>query len=981
MCVPQERTRVPWNSSSRTSVSPSAFYFLRVFPSYLGAPSFSSFPPLCVYVVLVVRVCRPRLVHALTCLVPSPPPDRRISAALSHVRSLSCFLVSSLFSLISPPTCSLCYCARPSLAAAAAACVSLCVCSVLAFTVLGTQSQQRIRYVVAMGSGFSRASAGDTSAPLPPCPLFYNFMPDNRLIPASTLPMRGPGESLRRPQGGCAARVIPLRSLPVVSEKSRKDAKKIVADAKRNKKRGGDSTADEVEARVVAAANALLRNPSLLPSLSSCFLLNIAVDEQGRLVPLLTNDGHAVDTMVGFNDTGAGGPGSSRWNPLKSPRSSFVKKGFNFFATNSPVRTPMFPGAASNRGDSLTSGAERPSQAGENGAAANQLVSTLLPPATAAVNAVGRPAGAAPPPDPPSPQCSEGQPKQRSRIKKGGDDGAQPALPKAPEKLISTFAIAPTPSSSVGPARVVCDTTKDDEQDVSLATPSVCSVLVKDSHFRKSEDGQGGASASVAPALSNGGASGVDGVSPKRMRRKLSRITLLRASERTQWLLFNDSGTHEAQVSALLCYRAQKERSASPMKPIAGEKAPMKPSGKTETASTPAPGDLRVLCRPTPLSHTSLPTKKGKLHLQGMTSSSRRYVEVRPVLVEVFTAAIPAPTTPVEEHQLEEFKKSVASAAAVEVFVVLAPGETVYLAEGDVLGYRLDTLLVPFDTSRSMAVLGRMLTPKMVCSLKKKSEAASKKGYRHTLIFLAKAVAPAVGAAPAHAPRSGPAVARLTGSAMATLPKAATSRAPKHTHTIPPLSSDTLNAAPPNPGHSTVFEAPTEALTDALRSVDDAEATTSATPPQHPPPSSLPAPETAAKGKAAAAAAGGTGAQRRLSLRSHCRKGEASRNGENHCVEAAGNPYSLGAPAIVPSTAAAASPSLGGGAATLPAWSAADAKAALAGRVRSAAGVPALDIKSLAASSDKDGSPPRGDASLEGSEWKSTGPNSLDIAF
>ncbi|TPP45451.1 hypothetical protein CGC20_31440 [Leishmania donovani] len=774
--------------------------------------------------------------------------------------------------------------------------------------------KHRIRHAIAMGSGFSTASAGDTSAPLPPCPLFYNFMPDNQLIPASTLPMRGPGGTVRRPQGGCAARVIPLCSLPVVSEKSRKDAKKIVADAKRNKKRGSDSTAEEVEARAVAAANALLRNPSLLPSLSSCFLLNIAVDEQGRLVPLLTNDEYAVNTMAGFNDTGAGGPGSSCWNPLKSPRSSFLKKGFNFSTTNSPVRTPMLPGAASDRGDSLTSGAERSSQGGENGAAANQLVSTLLPSTTAAVNAVGRSAGAAPPPDPPSPQCSKRQPKRRSRTKKGGGDGAQPALSKAPEKLISTFAIAPAPSSSVGPARIVCDTTTDDEQDVSLATPSVCSVLVKDSHFRKSEDGQGGASASVAPALWNGGVSGVDSVSPQRMRRQLSRITLLRVSERTRWLLFNDSGTHEAQVSVLLCYRAQKEKSTSPMKPIAGEEAPMKPSGRTETASTPAPGDLRVLCCPRPLSHTSLSTNKKELQSQGTSSSSRSYVEVRPVLVEAFTAAIPAPTTPVEEHQLAEFKKNVAGAAAVEVFVVLAPGATVYLAEGDVLGYRLDTLLVPFDASRSMAVLGSMLTPKMVCRLKKKSKAASKKGYRHTLMFLAKAAAPAVGAAPA--PRS-----------------------------------DTLNAAPPDLKQSTVFEAPAEALIDATRRADDAEATTSATPPQHPPPSSLPAPETAAK--------------------------------------AAANPYSFGAPATVPSTAAAASQSLGCGAAdaapeaaaTLPAWSAADAKAARAGYMSSAAGVPVLDLKSLAASSDKDRSAPRGDASVESSEWKSTGTQPLDIAF
>ncbi|CBZ26696.1 hypothetical protein, unknown function [Leishmania mexicana MHOM/GT/2001/U1103] len=826
-----------------------------------------------------------------------------------------------------------------------------------------------------MGSGFSASSAGNTSAPLPPCPLFYNFMPDNQLIPGSTLPMRGPGGSVRRPQGGCAARVIPLRSLPVVSAESKRDAKKIVANAKRNKKRRDDSAAEEGEASAVAAANTLLRNPSLLPSLSSCFLLNIAVDERGRLVPLLTNDGYAVNTMTGFNDTGAAGPGGSRWNPLKSPRPSFVKKGFQFSTINSPVRTPMFPGASSNRGDSFMNGVGRSSHGGENGAAVNQPVSTLLPPATAAVNAVGCSAGEAPPPDPPSPQCIEGQPKWYSHTEKGVDGGAQAALSKTPEKLISTFTIASAPLSSVDPARSVCDTTTDGDQDASLATPSVCSVLVKDSHFRKSEDGQGGASTSVAPALSNGGVSGVDSVSPQRMRRQLTRITLLRVSERTRWLLFNDSSTHEAQVSVLLCYRAHKERSTSPTKPIAGEEVPMKPSGRTKTASTPAPGDLRVLCRPTPLSHTPFSTQK-KLQLQSMSSSSRSYVEVRPVLVEVFTAAIPAPMTPVEEIQLAEFKKSVAGAAAVEVFVVLAPGATVYLAEGDVLGYRLDTLLVPFDKSGSMAVLGRMLTPEMVCRLKK-SGAGSKKGYRHTSMFLAKAAAPAACAVPA--PRSGPAVAHLTDSAMATLPKVATSSAPKHTGVISPLSSDTLNAALPDLRQSTIFEAPTEALTDAPGNAGDAAATMSAAAPQHPPPSSLPVPEPARE----------TGAQRRLSLQHHHGEAEESGNGENHCVEAAGDSYSFGAPATVPSTAAAASPSLGCGTAdaapaapaTLPAWSAADAKAARAGNMRSAAGVPVLDLKSLAINSDNDRSAPRSDAPLEGHKWRGTGANPLDISF
>ncbi|XQJ30889.1 hypothetical protein NXY56_006995 [Leishmania guyanensis] len=786
-----------------------------------------------------------------------------------------------------------------------------------------------------MGAGSSTASAGDAGVPLPTCPLFYNFMPNAQLIPASTLPTRGPDGLLCHPQGGCMARVIQLRSLPVVSEDSKRCAAQIIADAKKKKKRGGDSTADREEANAVAAANDLLRNPSLHPSLSSCFLLSIAVDEQGRLVPLSTGDEHGVNAMAGGGGDGAQLATSKMSEKLTSPRSKIVKKGFSFSVFSSTVRTPLVLGEGGSCEDSVA-GTPRPLRGGNNGAAATKLVSVLSP-VHASVNAGSHPAGDALLPDPPSPHRSEAMPRWRSPTSDSGGDGAQLASSKRPKGLTSSF--ASPPPSSAGSSNAACDTTIEEKQGTPLVTIPMCSVLAKQSHFRKLEEGQGRESTSVASVLPNVGATGGDGVIPPRIRRQLSRITLLRVPQRTRWFLFNDSRTHEAQVSALLCYRAE-EKPTYQKNLIPGEETPMDSSGRTITAATPVPGDLRICCRPTPLSHTSLSSKEMKLQLQSMCSSTRSYVEVQPMAVEVLTAAIPAPKTPMEEEKLAEFKKRASGAAAVEVFVVLAPGATVYLAEGEVLGYKIDTHLVPFDKLASIAVLGRMLTPELVRNLKKKGESVNVKGYRHKLMFLAKPTETTAGAASAHGSSLAPAC--LTGSAMAPPPTAAARGTPKDANFIPPLSSDTPNVSPPDLGRSTISVTSATALTDSAGHAADA---------------------TVAAAKTSAAPY-----WNRLSLQRRCKTAEKSPNDENHS-EGAGNPSSYNAPAA---------------AAAVLAWPAADTTATRAGEMGNAAGVlelPVLGIKSLIDDLDKECSIPRSHAPLEGGQLYSTSTSSLHISF
>ncbi|GET88187.1 hypothetical protein, unknown function [Leishmania tarentolae] len=843
-----------------------------------------------------------------------------------------------------------------------------------------------------MGCGSSTASAGDTGPTVPPCPLFYNFMPDTQLIPVSTLPIRGPSGAVRHPQGGCAARVLPFRSLPIVSEEAKMEAKKIIASAK-SKKCGEDSAAKEEESRAVTAANALLRNPSLLPSLSSCFLINIAVDERGRLVPLLINDGHAIETIAGCHDTGVGGLGSARRSVPTSPRSSFVKKGFNFSTATSLVLTPTLPGAGDHGGASFTNDAEKSSKGGESGAAENLPVSTLAEPTTTAVNAADRSAGEVPSPYPPSPHQDKGHPDRSSCIKENADDDVQPASSKTSQKLMPTVAIAPVPSCSTGSSRIVRDTNIDGEQGALLATASLHSVLVKDSHFRKSEDSQGAPGASAAAALPNGGASGVDGAGPSRMRRQLSRITLLRVCELTRWFLFNDSTTHEAHVSVLMCYQTHEKKHTSPVKPIDGEEAPMKPSEGTQTVVKLPPGELRVLCRPTPLAESSLSMKEVQLKLQNMSSSSRIYVEVHPVSLERFIAAFPAPTTPEEENQLAALKKNAASVAVVEVFVVLAPGATVLLAEGDVLGYKFDTLLVPFKASESMAVLGRMLTAKMVCRLKQNGEAASKKGYRHTLMFLAKAATLAAGAAPAHG--FGPVTACCTGSVVTARPKDTCNNEPKHIDLMPPFPSDTLNTAllyvrqpstgveaptespteapteaptespteaPTESPTESPTEAPTEAPTNASGNADGAATTTCAASHLSPLSSSFPKPDADETGEADAAGVGGE--QRRLSLR-------------RHCVEVANTPSIDNAWASAPAAAAAPSPN----GRHSDSHDCSVAEAARAGDVRNVAGTPLIDPQGLAANLYKGRIVLGDNISSEGSQLKSASAEALEISF
>ncbi|KAG5506817.1 hypothetical protein GH5_06034 [Leishmania sp. Ghana 2012 LV757] len=833
-----------------------------------------------------------------------------------------------------------------------------------------------------MGAGSSTAGIGDTSAPVPACPLFCNFMPNPLLIPASTLPKRGPDGSLRRPKGGCAARVVPLRGLPIVSEESKRHAKELVADAK-NKKRAGNTPACGEEANALAAAAALLSSPSLLPSLSSCFLINIAVDERGRLAPLPTDGGHAAITVAACHGVGASGPGDPSWNVLTSPQSSFVKKGFNFSYPNTPVRTPLVPGADGGRGSSFANDARRLVQGGDNRAVANELGSQLIPTTPASANARGRPPWGA-------------QPKRNSFTEAGLDAGTQPALSKALEKPTSTFAV-PLPSGA-GPANAVVGTASVGEHDMLSTTTSVCSVLVKDSRFRKPEGGLARAN-SAAPAYANCGASGGATACLPRMRRQMSRITLLRVPQRTRWFLFNDSKTHEAQVSMLLCYQAQQEKPSGPKRSFAGEKAPVVPPGMTVTTSAPTPGDLRIVCRATPLSHTPPPRRRLKVPLESTYNSNCIYVEVRSVCVEAFTTAIPRPKTPAQERQLAGFKKRVASAAAVEVFVVLAPGATLYLAEGEVLGYRFDVHLVPFDKSGSMAVLGRMLTPALVRCLKEKGKTSNKKGYRHTLIFLAEAAVAPVSTAPAHRPDS--AAARLTASAVPVLPKVTAKCALQGGDFIPPILTGTLNDAPLSSMGLTTSTMPPKALTYAAgRAVHRAVAATAVPAPslQHRLSSSALKFETVGEGEAAAAAASDAGGRRRSSSQRSNGTSGGSGNNENDGTEVIGRFHSCGAPGTASRKAIAALPSRGYSysydfadvsamleSAVVPlAWSAAHATAARADYVESTAGVrqlPVPGLKSLVNDMDEDRSIPRGDARSGGDHSVSTDADPLSVSF
>ncbi|KAG5480044.1 hypothetical protein LSCM1_06466 [Leishmania martiniquensis] len=831
-----------------------------------------------------------------------------------------------------------------------------------------------------MGAGSSTGGTGDTGAQLPPCPLFYNFMPNTQLIPASTLPKRDPSGSLRRPKGGCAARVIPLRSLPIVSGELKKHAKKIAADAK-NKKRDGDSAAGGAEANAVAAATALLNSPSLLPSLSSCFLINIAVDERGRLAPLPTEGGHATVTVAADQGDAASGSRSPSWSLLTSPQSSFVKKGFSFSCPNTPSRTPLLPGVGGGLGGSFANGARRLLQDADKREATNELGSPPVTASASSITAGSRPAG-------------ETQLMRHNLTKAGADAGTRSALSGAPERPPTSFAV-PLPSRA-GLAKAVIGTTWDGEHDMLSATASVCSVLVKDSRFRKPEDGPGRANSSVAPAYPSNGANGGDNACPPRMRRQLSRITLFHVPQRTRWFLFNDSNNHEAHVSVLLCYHAQ-EQLSGPKASLAGEKAPADLPGRTPTTWAPTPGDLRIMCRATPLLHTSVTRRRQKVPLESACSSNRTYVEVRPVSAEAFIDAIPPPKTAVQEGQLAGLEKQVASAAAVEVFVVLAPGATVYLAEGEVLGYRIDTHLIPFDQSSSMAVLGSTLTLELARSLKKKG-GASKKGYHHTLIFLAEAAAPPVSTGPACTLDS--AAAALTSSAVPTLPSVTAGRALKGDDSILPSSTKTLNNVPLSSRGPAASVAPPKALANTAGRADHASVAASVTLAvslQQRLSSSAPRCETIGEG-AAAGDFDKVDARRHLSSQRSAGTAEGSRRGENYGTEATVNFCRCGALKTAPCTTAAALPTedypyrydFANDAATRESavaplvWSAEYATPARADEMEKTAGaaqLPVLVPKRLVDDSGKDRSIPRGDVPSALDHSYSTSASHLDISF
>ncbi|KPA75249.1 hypothetical protein ABB37_08555 [Leptomonas pyrrhocoris] len=572
-----------------------------------------------------------------------------------------------------------------------------------------------------MGAGSSAAK--DSTETLPPaCPVFYNFSPSTQHIPTSTLPTRDARGHVRRPAGGCAARIIALRHLPVVTPDARKEAKEFLAHGGTMKKAArGDEAALAKIKEMEEQARSVLRDPCLPPAVSSCFLINIAVDEQGRLAPLST-DGAAglTDTMNMIDNCDSDNASECASTAVASQVHPVGRKGFNFDTANSGsnAQKPGMMGAGARR-TSPPSDTRAAQEAIGNSNKKNNMASLPSPKSHRAsatpsydVTAVQRlaPQGTA-----------------------SGATRPTPSPPSGDPNLLPSIFVPPLVSTSD------LDADGDDAELTALMNSSVRSLLIKGSRFRK---GDGGESTPTPVTASLGEAA------TARLRRQHSRIKLLQVPNRTRWFLFNDSRTHEAQVTVMLCYTKQKDAADLPGKGSRRESpasvAALSPRNDVPASpSASPPGELKLMCVPTPLSHTATDPKELKKQLASMSSSSRSFVEIEPLSFSAFFAALPAPSGSSQRELLSKFEANVPGMAAVAVFVVLAPGATVFLAEGEATGYFVDTHMVPFNRSTSMAVLGRLLTPDLVRLARQKSEALRKDCHHHKLIFLSKQADPA----------------------------------------------------------------------------------------------------------------------------------------------------------------------------------------------------------------------------------------------
>lgn len=556
--------------------------------------------------------------------------------------------------------------------------------------------------VFTMGSG-SSTQKKTTRSQAPACPVFYNYSPSAQHIPASTLPTRDSHGNVRRPQGGCAARLIALRNLPVVTPEAKKEAKEfLVHVAKMRKAKRGDEAALTKIAEEEEQAKAVLRDRSLTPATSSCFLVNIAVDEQGRLAPLSTDGPAGLTDAVNAADNTVDSDTVSECvsTAMGTQVHPAMRKGFNFETASSNNHSNQ---AASTNGGgpppSAHVGARKPPKLNSiphppslNGSHSTNLA--LLP----------------------SPKSGRTTPPPTFNVvavQRLSQQGAADAGPAPPAPLVGAKAM-PVATVFAPPAATVSDDDGDETDSSTFMSSSTRSLLIRDSRFRRNDDSAPSAIAGD-PTI-------------KRMRRKNSRIKLMQVPNRTRWFLFNDSSTHEAQVTMLFSYRKQGD---------AG-KAGAAVGSPTNAAKddTPTPGEMKLMCVPTPLSRKVTAPKEIKRQLANSSSSSRSFVEVKPLPVSAFVAALPTPAAGPQKDQLAKFEANADKMAAVSLFVVLAPGVTVFVAEGETTGYMVSTHMVPFNHSTSIAVLGRLLTPDMVLSAKKKSDALVKGCYHYKLVFL-----------------------------------------------------------------------------------------------------------------------------------------------------------------------------------------------------------------------------------------------------
>lgn len=589
-----------------------------------------------------------------------------------------------------------------------------------------------------MGSGSSVEKGSAASQP-PGCPLFYNYSPNPLLVPASALPTRDVRGNVRRPHGGCAARIIALRHLPVVTPEAKKEAKDFFANLSKMKKaKQGDAAGLAKIAELEEQAKSIQQDPSLAPAVSSCFLVNIAVDEQGRLAPLSTDgpvglaDAANMADAIGEAETVETGSPS----PASQPASG-ARRGFNFDAA-----------AANPSSGQPSGGGTPPPQPANLNSSSRRLPQLNVVPAGAeapGANAATGNMGALPSPiaSRQPPQLSEAAVVQRLSQQSGGTGATGPGAAPGPLAGARMMPIVFAP-----PIATISDSDADGEDgDTSTHLgSSTRSLLIKDSRYRKGDGTEGTTPTTAAVAAGN-----TSDPNATRLRRQNSRIRLMQVPNKTRWFLFNDSRTHEAHLALFFCYAksAESDKTGALAKDDRGEST----AGTPGTGPTQHPieaGALKMMCVPTPLSHTSTSPKEVKKQLANSSSSSRSFVEWEQSSVSAFLSALPTPTTDAQKEQLARFEAKASTMAAVCLFVVLAPGVTIFLAEGEATGYMLNTHMVPFNPSTSMAVLGRLLTRDMVLDSRRKAAGLVKDCYRHKLIYLS----PIVEAQPAGAART-----------------------------------------------------------------------------------------------------------------------------------------------------------------------------------------------------------------------------------